>query len=95
MAIFPARPVRRGLRLFVFFTSAFLLTGLVSWLFADLLGRSGWTNSSTILLVLFVILFLLIAVGSLHGVCGFFLRAFGDSDQITRLGNYRARNPCP
>ena len=69
-----------------------LLTGLVSMLFADLLWRTGWSTSSTILLVLFVILFLLIAIGCMHGVYGFFLRTFGESDRITHLGDYRAQN---
>jgi membrane glycosyltransferase len=91
LTVFPARPIRHGARLFVFFSAAFLVTSLVSMLFADLLGRSGWTNSSTVLLLLFIILFFLIVVGSLHGVCGFFLRTFGDASQITRLGDYRSR----
>jgi membrane glycosyltransferase len=92
LEIYPDRPARRGIRLSVFFSTAVLLTGLVSMLFADLLWRSGWTNTSTILLVLFVILFLFIAVGCLHGICGFIVRAFGDPDQITRLGDYRSRS---
>jgi len=89
--IFPHRPVRRGLRLFVFYTSAMLLTGLMAMLFADLLWRSGWTNTSTVLLVLFVLLFFLIAVGCMHGICGFLLRTFGDKNRITRLGDYQSR----
>ncbi len=88
----PVRPARHSIRLFVFYSSALLLTGLVSLLFADLLWRSGWTNSSTILLVLFVILFFLIAIGCMHGVCGFVLRAFGDPDRITRLADYQSRS---
>ena len=48
-------------------------------LFADLLWRTGWSTSRTVLLVLFVILFLLIAIGCMHGVYGFFLRTFGDA----------------
>jgi membrane glycosyltransferase len=90
--ISPARPPRRGFRVFLFYSSAMLLTGLVSMLFADLLWRTGWTSSSTILLVLFVLLFLLISIGCMHGLCGFILRAFGDSDRITRLGDYQSRN---
>jgi membrane glycosyltransferase len=91
LAVYPARPARGGVRPFLFFSSAMLLTGLVSMLFADLLWRSGWTNSSTILFVLFVILFLLISIGCMHGIYGFILRALGDSDQITRLGDYHAK----
>ncbi len=92
LAVYPDRPARRGFRLFVFFSSVVLLTGAVSMLFADLLWRSGWTQSSTILLALFVTLFLLISVGCMHGVCGFFWRTFGDPDRITRLGDYRSKS---
>jgi membrane glycosyltransferase len=92
LEIHPDRPTRRAIRLFIFFSSAMLLTGLVSMFFADLLWRSGWTNSSTILLVLFVILFLFISVGSMNGIYGFILRTFGDSDQITRLGEYQSKS---
>jgi membrane glycosyltransferase len=92
LAIFPARLARWGIRPFIFFSSAMLPTGLVSLLFADLLWRSGWTNSSTILLVLFIILFLLISIGCMHGVYGFILRTIGASDQITQLGDYRSKN---
>ena len=53
--------LQRGWRLFLFFTSAFVLTGLVSMLFADLLWRTGWSASRTVLLVLFIILFFLTA----------------------------------
>lgn len=83
------RRVWRWLRLFVFFSAVTLLTGAVSVLFADLLWRSGWTNSSTILLILFIILFGLIVIGCMHGIFGFFLRTFGDPDRITRLGDYK------
>src|ERR1700690_3336424 len=78
-----------GRRLFLFYSSAVLLTGLVSWLFADLLWRTGWSFSRTVLLALFVILFLFIAVGAMHGVYGFFLRMFGTQWSITRLKDYR------
>jgi membrane glycosyltransferase len=84
--------LRRGWRLFIFFSSALLLTGLVSMLFADLLWRNGWSASSVVLLVLFVILFLFVAIGAMHGVYGFFLRIFGTRQRITALGNYRDRN---
>ncbi len=80
--------LRRGWRVFIFYSSAVLLTGLVSWLFADLLGRTGWSLSSLILLCLFTVLFLLIAVGCMHGVFGFVLRLTRDR-RITRLKDYR------
>jgi membrane glycosyltransferase len=89
--ISPARPVQRGLRLFFFYSSAMLMTGLASMLFADLLWRSGWSAADTVLLALFVILFLLIAIGCMHGICGFVLRVLGDPSRITQFGNYHSQ----
>ena len=83
--------IRRGWRLFCFFSAAVLLTGSVSMLFADLLLRTGWSTSRTVLLVLFIILFLLAAIGSMHGVYGFFIRIFGTQRRITGLKNYRSQ----
>ena len=79
-------------RVFGFFSTAIALTGIVSLLFADLLWRTGWSGSSTILLVLFVLLFLPISVGCLHGVWGFVLRVWGDRHRITGSGEYHARS---
>jgi membrane glycosyltransferase len=87
--IIPLPRLPRGRRLFIFYSSALLLTGAVSLLFADLLSRTGWSNSRTFLLILFVILFFLASVGCMHGVYGFLLRVFGDRLRITRLKNYR------
>jgi membrane glycosyltransferase len=81
--------LRRGWRVFIFYSCALLLTGLVSLLFADLLWRTGWSTARTVLLVLFVILFLFAAIGCVHGVFGFFLRTFGDARRITNLKKYR------
>ena len=61
-------------------------------LFADLLWRTGWSTSRTVLLVLFVILFWFAAVGCMHGVYGFFLRTFGTRRRITALKDYRDQN---
>src|ERR1017187_7290608 len=89
----PALPrIRRGWRLFIFYSSAVLLTGLVSMLFADLLWRTGWSTSRTVLLVLFVILFLFAAIGCMHGIYGFVLRTFGTRWRITRLAGYRGQS---
>jgi membrane glycosyltransferase len=90
VTILPRRP--RGWRLFAFYSCAVLPTGLVSLLFADLLWRTGWSTACTVLLVLFVILFLLAAIGCVHGVFGFFLRMFGDRRRITNLKDYQAQN---
>jgi len=85
----PAPRRSRGWRLFFFYSCALLLTGLVSMLFADLLWRTGWSAARTVLLILFVILFLFSAIGCVHGVFGFFLRMFGDNRRLTNLKNYR------
>jgi len=69
-----------------------MLTGLVSMLFADLLWRTGWSTSRTVLLVLFVILFLFAAIGCMHGIYGFVLRTLGTRRRITRLADYRAQS---
>lgn len=82
-------PKIRIRRLFVFYSLALLLTGAVSMLFADLLWRTGWSHSRTVLLILFVILFFLASVGCMHGLFGFFLRVFGDRLRITQLKDYR------
>src|SRR5277367_4772923 len=90
-AVPPSR-IERGWRLFIFYSCALLLTGLVSMIFADLLWRTGWSASRTVLLVLFVILFLFMAIGCMHGLYGFFLRMSGDRRRITKLKNYRDQN---
>jgi len=90
--ITPLMARRRGLRVFVFFSTAVLLTGFVSLLFADLLWRTGWSASRTVLLVLFVILFLLAAIGCVHGVFGFLARLLGDSRTITQLKDFREQD---
>ena len=80
--------VRRGWRVFIFYSLAVLLTGLTSWLFADLLWRTGLTFAGLILLCLFTVLVLLISIGCVHGVVGFVLRLTGDR-RITNLKEYR------
>src|SRR5271155_591438 len=87
----PMPRVRRGWRVFIFYSSTVLLTGLTSWLFADLLWRTGWSLAGLILLCLFTVLVLLIAVGCMHGVFGFVLRLTGDR-RITGLKDYRAQS---
>jgi membrane glycosyltransferase len=92
IAVMVAPRLRRGWRLFLFFSSAVLLTGFVSMIFADLLWRTGWSASRTVLLVLFIILFLLTAVGCMHGVYGFFIRTFGTNRRITGLKPFKEQN---
>ncbi|MGH7992293.1 MAG: glucans biosynthesis glucosyltransferase MdoH [Limisphaerales bacterium] len=91
LGVTPLPRVYRGWRVFIFYSSALLLTGLVSLLFADLLWRTGWSASSTVLFAVFVILFLLIAIGGMHGVFGFLLRTFGDPRRITQT-DYRGQS---
>src|ERR1700681_4494821 len=88
----PLPRLRRGWRLFLFFTSALVLTGFVSMLFADLLWRTGWSTSRTVLLALFIILFLLTAIGCMHGVYGFLIRIFGTRARITALKPYKEQS---
>ncbi len=92
IAMAPVPRVARGWRLFIFYSCALLLTGLVSMLFADLMWRTGWSASRTVLMVLFVILFLFAAIGCVHGLYGFVLRMFGDDRCITRLKEYRGQS---
>ncbi|HEX9046832.1 MAG TPA: glucans biosynthesis glucosyltransferase MdoH [Verrucomicrobiae bacterium] len=84
--------LRRGWRLFLFYSSAVLLTGAVSVLFADLLWRTGWSTSRTVLLSLFIVLFLLAAIGSMHGVYGFCIRLFGSNRRVTALKPFKDQN---
>jgi membrane glycosyltransferase len=83
--------VRRSWRIFIFYSCALLLTGLVSMLFADLLWRTGWSQSSTLLLCLFIVLFLLISIGCMHGIFGFILRLTNDR-RLTRLKDYHSQS---
>ncbi|MBU6409615.1 MAG: glucans biosynthesis glucosyltransferase MdoH [Verrucomicrobia bacterium] len=91
LEVFAAPRIARGWRLFLLFSSGLALTGPVSMLFADLLWRTGWSASRTILLILFIILFWFICVGCMHGIFGFALRIFGTRRRISAL-NYRDRN---
>lgn len=87
----PAPPRHESWRIFLFFSCAFVLTGLVSMLFADLLWRSGWSTSRTVLLSLFVVLFFFAAVGCMHGVFGFIMRRTRDRLRITRMADYKSQ----
>ena len=84
--------VRRGRRVFFFFTCAFALTGFVSLLFADLIWRTGWSLAGTFLLLLFILLVLLAAIGCVHGVFGFVLQLTGDPRRVTQLADFKNQN---
>ncbi|HZM01513.1 MAG TPA: glucans biosynthesis glucosyltransferase MdoH, partial [Candidatus Saccharimonadales bacterium] len=89
--ITPMPRLRRGWRVFIFYSCAVLLTGMVSMLFADLLWRTGWSVSGVVLLCLFIVLFLLTAIGCMHGVFGFILR-WTEDRRLTRLDDYHAQS---
>jgi len=76
LALNPFSPLQRAWRIFSFYSLAALLTGIVSALFADLLWRTGWSASRTVVLVCFVVLFFFAALGFWHAIFGFILRRF-------------------
>lgn len=82
----------RSWRLFVFYSAAVVLTGIVSLMFADLLWRTGWTGAKLLLLVVFIIIFLLSAIGCVHGLTGFLLRGTAEPRRITNPPDFRGRN---
>src|SRR6478609_2806637 len=92
LMVSPASHENRAWRVFSFFSVAVLLPGVVSVIFADLLWRTGWSTSRTVLLVLFVILFFLAAIGCTHGIFGFILRRFNERGRITQLKDYRSQS---
>jgi membrane glycosyltransferase len=89
LQVTPVPRIPRGWRLFVFYSSALALTGVVSLMFADLLWRSGWSISSAILLFLFIVLFFLISLGCVTGLYGFVLLTFGTRQRLSQLKDYR------
>jgi membrane glycosyltransferase len=90
--LYPVRHIRMGWRLFLFYSSALLLTGVVSMMFADLIWRSGWSTSGFCLMGLFVILFLMASVGCMHAIYGFAVRLMNAGGRITRAADYRAKS---
>jgi membrane glycosyltransferase len=67
-------PLRASARRQVlFFTAVVVLTGLATWVLADILWRQGLTRIEIALLVLFVPLFGLVTLGFVQAVCGFFI----------------------
>ncbi len=85
----PMPRLRRGWRVFIFYSSAVLLTGVARLalrrfdLAHGVVAFGRWCCWG-----LFTVLFLLIAIGCMHGVFGFVLRLSGDR-RITRLKDYR------
>jgi len=79
----PPLPIQQGWRIFLFFSCAVWPTVIGACLFADLLGRTGWTFSKGLLLFLFVPLFFLTAIGAVHAVFGFIVRKCRGEVRIT------------
>ncbi len=69
----PARLSAR--RQTVFFSVVVVLTSIATWLMADILWRGGLTGVETAMLVLFVPLFGMVALGFTQAVIGFFVLA--------------------
>lgn len=91
LAVTPVPSIKRGGRVFLFYSAAVLLTGFASMLFADLLSRTWWSTSRTILLTLFILLFLFSAIGCMNALYGFVIRRLGDTQSITHLADYHAK----
>ena len=90
----PASTAWQGAHVFAFFSGAVLLTGIVSMLFADLLWRTGWSTSRTLLLVLFILLFLFSAIGCMNAVfeVSFCADSVTPAACITTLSDYKNGN---
>jgi membrane glycosyltransferase len=78
----PPLAVRHGHRVFFFYSFAVLLTGLMTLFFADLLWRTGWSTSRTLLMLTFIPLFFLSAVGCLNSLYGFTLRGLNEYSPV-------------
>jgi membrane glycosyltransferase len=85
-------PLVRSWRLFVFYSAAVILTGLISLMFADLLWRTGWTGGKVLLMAVFVVLFFLVAIGCIHGLTGFLLSGTAERRRITHPPDFRTRS---
>jgi len=92
LAVTPVPSIKRGGRVFLFYSAAVLLTGFASMLFADLLSRTWWSTSRTILLTLFILLFFFSAIGCMNALYGFIIRRLGDTQSITHLADYHAKS---
>jgi membrane glycosyltransferase len=70
----PISPLRRSWRRQVFFfTTVVVMTGLATWVMADILWRGGMTGIEKGILVLFVPLFGMVMIGFVQALCGFLI----------------------
>ena len=78
----PSRHTAR--RQVLFFSGVLFLTSVATWLMADILWRGGLTGLETAMLILFVPLFGMVALGFTQAVVGFFVLLGGrDSFEIS------------
>ncbi len=84
----PKRPIPRLFRVFALHSAAVLIVGILGWLFADLLWRTGWSTSRTILVCLFILLVWYAALGCVSAIAGFLSMVFQDQQTITRTKPY-------
>ena len=85
---------RLNRRRFSFFSAIFGFTSLASWFMADLLWRNGLTGLELTLLLLFVILFVPLAVGFCTALAGFYvMNRGGDSSRISATLPLRRTSP--
>jgi membrane glycosyltransferase len=74
LGIIPVSPLRRsGRRQAFFFTTVVVMTGLATWVMADILWRGGMTGIEKAILVLFVPLFGMVTLGFIQALCGFLI----------------------
>ena len=84
--------VRRGWRVFIFYSCGGAVDGIgLRGSLPICCGGRGGRFPAWCCLCLFIVLFLLIAVGCMHGVFGFVLRLTGDR-RLTRLKDYRSQS---
>ncbi|MEI6149680.1 MAG: glucans biosynthesis glucosyltransferase MdoH, partial [bacterium] len=57
----------------VFFTAVVMLTGLATWVLADILWRGGISKLEIAILIVFVPLFGMVVLGFIQAVCGFLI----------------------
>jgi membrane glycosyltransferase len=73
----PSMPVselrRSGVRQAFFFTTVVVLTGVATWVMADILWRGGLSGIEMAVLFFFVPLFGMVTLGFVQAVCGFFI----------------------
>ena len=85
---------RSGRRQAFFFTVVVVLTGLATWVMADILWRGGMTGIEKAILVLFVPLFGMVMLGFVQALCGFLiLLRVRDPYSISRTVSDEAARP--